>query len=217
MTYKKYIAEFIGTFFLTLAVCMTTFSKVSADIQPIAIGMTLMALIYTMGYMSGAHFNPAITIGIWLRGRIDSKDAGIYIVAQLVGAAAAALISGVLISAKPQLAPVAITTPQYFSMIPALLAELIGAFALMWIVLNVATTKTLEGNNFYGITIGLGLTGLIYIFGSVSGSVFNPAVAMATCITQFNSWQNIWIGLVGTIAGAALAAVLFKFINSDEA
>ncbi len=216
MIYKKYIAEFIGTFFLTLAVCMTTFSKVSADVQPIAIGMTLMALIYSMGYMSGAHFNPAVTIGIWFRGRMDTKDAGIYIVAQLVGAAAAALVSGVLISAKPQMIPVAISPP-YFSMIPTLLAELIGAFALMWIVLNVATTKTLEGNNFYGITIGLGITGLIYIFGSVSGSVFNPAVAVATCITQFSSWQNIWIYLVGNIAGAALAAVLFKFINSDEA
>jgi aquaporin Z len=216
MTYKRYIAEFIGTFFLALAVCMTTFSKVSADIQPIAIGMTLMAMIYSMGYMSGAHFNPAVTIGTWFRGRMDTKDAGIYIVAQLVGAAAAALVSGVLISAKPQMVPVAVPPP-YFSMIPALLAELIGAFALMWIVLNVATTKTLEGNNFYGITIGLGVTGLMYIFGSVSGSVFNPAVAVATCITQFSSWQNIWIYLIGNIAGAALAAVLFKFINSDEA
>jgi aquaporin Z len=215
MVYKKYIAEFVGTFFLVLAICMTTFSKVSSDIQPLAIGLTLMVMIYSMGYMSGAHFNPAITLALWFRGKIDIKDGGIYLFVQFLGAAAAALISGILISAKPSVAPIAIP-PQYFSMTPALLAELLGSFALAWVVLNIATAKSLEGNNFYGIAIGLTFTSLMYIFGSVSGGIFNPAIAIANCITNFSSWNNLWIYLVANFTGAALAAVLFKFINADE-
>ncbi len=215
MSFKRYIAEFIGTFFLLLTICMVAYSKVSADLQPMAVGAILIAMIYAAGHISGAHFNPAVTLAFLLRGRIDIKNASFYIVAQILGGIAAAFLTGVLISAKPPTTPI-ILPPQYFSMIPALMSEIVGTFALVWVILNVATTKALEGNSFYGIAIGLTVTGLIYTLGSVSGSVFNPAVAIATCIVQFSSWGNLWIYFVGNLVGAALAAIVFKFVSQDE-
>ena len=86
---------------------------------------------------------------------------------------------------------------------PAVLAEILGAFALVWVVLNVATSKTIDGNNFYGLSIGFTVTGLIYTLGSVSGSVFNPAIAIASNIAQLGTWSNLWIYLVGGFGGAS--------------
>jgi aquaporin Z len=215
MSYRRYITEFIGTFFLLLTICMVAYSKVSADLQPLAVGTMLIALIYAGGHISQAHFNPAVTLAFLLRGKIDLKNAGFYIGAQVLGGSAAALLSGVLITAKPPTMPI-VLPPQYFSMIPALLAELVGTFALVWVILNVATAKALEGNSFYGIAIGFCVTGLIYTLGSVSGSVFNPAVAVATCFAQLNSWNNLWIYLIGNFVGAALAAIVFKYVNQEE-
>ena len=215
MSVKRYIAEFIGTFFLVLSICMTTFSKVSADLQPLAIGAMLIAMIYAVGHISGAHFNPAITLAFLLRGKIEVKDAGFYALAQILGGVAAALITSVLVSAKPPLAPF-VLPPQYFSMIPALISELIGTFALAWVILNVASAKALEGNSFYGIAIGFVVMALIYTLGSVSSGIFNPAVAISTCVIQLNNWNALWIYLVGTFGGATLAALLFRFVNQDE-
>ena len=215
MNFRKLIAEFIGTFFLTLTVCMTSYSKVSADLQPLAVGVALIGLIYAGGYISGSIFNPAVTLAVLLRGRLNIKEAGAYITAQFLGGIAAALVTIVLTSAKPIVFPIE-SPPQYFGVIPAVLAEILGAFALVWVVLNVATSKSIDGNNFYGLSIGLTLMGLIYTFGSVSGSVFNPAVAVASNITQLSQLANIWIYLVGGFGGAAMAAFAYKYINPEE-
>jgi aquaporin Z len=215
MNLRRLSAEFIGTFFLVLTICMTTYAKVSADLQPLAIGLMLIGLIYAHGYLSAALFNPAVTLAFWLRGRIETKDALAYIVVQFVAAIAAASLTIGLTIAKPIMQPIA-PTPQYFALIPAILAEITGAFLLSWVILNVATSKTLEGNSFYGLAIGCTVSGLIYTFGSVSGSVFNPAVAVALCVSNIANWANLWIYLVGSFAGAALAALTFRFINREE-
>lgn len=215
MNFRKLIAEFIGTFFLTLTVCMTSFAKVSADLQPLAVGVVLIGLIYAGGYISGAIFNPAVTLAVLLRGRLNIKEASAYMTAQFSGAAAAALVTIVLTSSKPIVFPIE-PPPQYFGLMPAVLAELLGAFALVWVVLNVATSKTIDGNNFYGLSIGFTITGLIYTLGSVSGSVFNPAVAIAADMTQLGMWPNLWIYLVGGFGGAAIAAFAYKYINPEE-
>ncbi len=215
MNFRKLIAELIGTFFLTLTVCMTSYAKVSADLQPLAIGVVLIGLIYAGGYISGAIFNPAVTLAIFLRGRLNLKEAGTYMIAQFSGGAAAALVTIVLTSAKPIVFPIE-APPQYFGIMPAVLAEILGAFALVWVVLNVATSKTIDGNNFYGLSIGFTITGLIYTLGSVSGSVFNPAVAVASNIAQLGNWSNLWIYLVGGFGGAALAAIVYKYVNPEE-
>ncbi len=215
MNIRKLTAEFIGTFFLTLTVCMTSFAKVSADLQPLAVGVVLIGLIYAGGYISGAIFNPAVTLAILLRGRMNIKEAGAYMATQFLGAAAAALVTIVLTSTKSIVFPIE-PPPQYFGIMPAVIAEILGAFALVWVVLNVATSKTIDGNNFYGLSIGFTMTGLIYTFGSVSGSVFNPAIALASNMTQLSQWANLWIYLVGGFGGAAIAAFVYKYINPDE-
>ena len=215
MSLKKYIVEFIGTFFLVLTICMTSYSKVSADLQPLAVGSMLMVLIYSMGYLSGAQFNPAISLAIYLRGRINLKEMGFYWIAQILGAVAAAMMTAVLISAKPPVGLIA-STPQFFSMVPALIAEVLGSFALTWVILTVATSKALDGNNFYGLAIGFTVTALMYTLGSVSGSAFNPVVAIASCIAHLSAWNNLWIYMVGGLGGAVLGTMTFKYISGDE-
>jgi aquaporin Z len=215
MNLRRLSAEFIGTFFLVLAICMTTYAKVSADIQPLAIGLMLIGLIYANGYISAAMFNPAVTFAFWLRGRIATKDALAYAVVQFIAGIAAAGLTIGLTSAKAITYPIA-TPPQYFAVIPALLAEITGTFILGWVILNVATSKTIEGNSFYGLAIGTTVVGLIYTFGSVSGSVLNPAVAIGLSIAQISNWANLWIYLVGSFGGAALAALAYRFINREE-
>ena len=215
MNFRRYIAEFIGTFFLMLVVCMTSFAKVSADLQPLAIGATLVGLIYALGYISGAHFNPAVSLAIFLRGRATVKDTGLYIVGQVLGAVLAALASLFLISGKPPVA-LMVSLPQFFGVGQALVAEVLGTFALVFVILNVATAKALEGNNFYGLSIGLLVSGLIYTLGSVSGSFLNPAIFVASCVAQLSKWNLLWIYLVGGFGGGALAAMAFKFMRLED-
>ncbi len=215
MNFRKLVAEFIGTFFLTLTICMTSYAKVSADLQPLAIGVVLTGLIYAGGYISGAIFNPAVTVAIWLRGRLILKEAVGYMAAQFLGGVAAALLTMVLTSAKPIAFPIS-SPPQYFALMPAVVAEILGTFALCWVILNVATSKSTENNSFYGIAIGFTVAGLIYTLGSVSGSVFNPAVAIALNIAQLSNWVNIWIYFVGGFGGAVLASYVYKFVNIEE-
>ena len=214
MSLKKYIVEFIGTFFLVLTYCMAIFGKVSADLQPVAVGTILMGLTYSMGYFSGGQFNPAISLAVFLRGKITLKEMGFYIAAQFIGSGVAAVTTAVLIAAKPTVAPM--VTPQYFSMGSALLAEVLGSFALVWVVLNVATSKSLEGNNFYGLAIGFTVTGLMFTLGSVSGSAFNPAIAVASGIAHLSSWNTLWIYLLGGFGGAALATMAYRYVMYDE-
>ena len=215
MTLRRLFAEFIGTFFLALVVCMTTYSKVSADIQPIAIGLFLMGLIYANGFISGAVFNPAVTLALWLRGRLAPKEALAYSAVQIVAGVAAAALTMVLTSAKPIVQPIA-APPQYFALIPALLAEFIGTFALSLVILNVATSKTVEGNNFYGLAIGFTQAAMIYTFSGVSGGFFNPAIAAGLSAIQLINYQNIWIYLIAAPIGAALSAYSFKFLSAED-
>jgi aquaporin Z len=215
MNLRRLSAEFIGTFFLVLVVCMSTYSKVSADLQPLAIGLMLIGLIYANGYMSAAIFNPAVTLAFWLRGRIETKDALAYVAVQFVASIAAAGLTIALTMAKPIVQPIA-APPQYFALIPAILSETVGTFLMCWVILNVATSKTIEGNSFYGLAIGSTVAGLIYTLGSVSGSVFNPAVAVALNVAKISNWGNLWIYLVGGFGGAAIAALAYRFINQDE-
>jgi aquaporin Z len=215
MNLRRLSAEFIGTFFLVLVVCMSTYSKVSADLQPVAIGLMLIGLIYANGYISAAMFNPAVTLAFWLRGRIETKDALAYAVVQFVAGIAAASLTLALTMAKPIVQPIA-APPQYFALIPAILSEVVGTFLMCWVILNVATSKTIEGNSFYGLAIGSTVAGLIYTLGSVSGSVFNPAVAVSLGVAQISNWSNLWIYFVGSFGGAAVAALAYRFINRDE-
>ena len=196
---KKYITEFIGTFFLVLTVGLGG--------DPLAIGASLMVMIYAGGHISGAHYNPAVTLAVLIRGRIKISDALVYIGSQLAGAVAAALIVGVF---KEFPAAMTIETTK------ALVAEVLGTFALAYVVLNVATTKASEGNSYFGLAIGFTVLAMAYCFGPFSGGAFNPAVAIGASVMKAFEWSNIWIYLVGCFGGAALAALVFIINNPGE-
>ena len=207
---KKYLVEFIGTFFLVLTVGMTVIDPVVAvGFAPLAIGAALMTMIYAGGHVSGGHYNPAVTLAVWLRGRCASCDVPFYFLAQILGAAAAAFIA-LYFKGNPTL------TPKEVVVVPALIAEFIGTFALCYVVLNVATAKATAGNSNYGLAIGFTVMVMAYALGGVSGGAFNPAVATGITVMHLEKAGNFWIYLLGNLGGGAAAALVFKFVNPDD-
>lgn len=208
---KKYITEFIGTFFLVLTIGLVV-NGGAGDMAPVAIGAALMVMVYAGGHISGAHYNPAVTLAVLIRGRINLGDALTYMGSQLAGAFLAALTVKYMIGdAKMPVA--AMANPDA---IKALIAEAIGTFGLAYVVLNVATAKTNAGNSFYGIAIGFTVTAMAYAFGAFSGGAFNPAVAVGISFMKMAAWPDIWIYLAGCFGGAILAALIFKLNNKEE-
>ena len=201
---KKYITEFIGTFFLVLAAGFA-----SGEHAVLVIASALMVMIYAGGHISGAHYNPAVTLAVLIRGRISTSEALVYMVSQIIGAIAAALLVGYFkdITTEPM---VLHDTKR------ALLAEGLGSFALAYVVLNVATAKGTAGNSFYGLAIGFTVFFAGSLLGSLSGGAFNPAVAIGASVIRAFDWSNLWIYVVACFGGAALAALVFKMNNTDD-
>ena len=168
---NKYIAEFIGTFFLVLTIGCTGIGAGAGVIAPLAIGAALMVMVFAGGHISGAHYNPAVTLGVLIRGKVNAADVVPYMIAQLAGAAVAALIV-----IKCLRAGVAVT-PISPNIGPALLAEFLFTFALVYVVLNAATAEGTSGNSFYGLAIGMTVMTGAFAVGDISGGAFNPAVA----------------------------------------
>lgn len=212
---KKYLVEFIGTFFLVFTIGMTVIAPGAGDMAPIAIGCALMVMIFAGGHVSGGHFNPAVTLGVFLRGKCPAGDVVPYLISQVVGATVAAFAVKALKTGLVAKA-VAMTGPMAPEILPALLAEFLFTFALVWVVLNVATAKGTSGNSFYGAAIGLTVTTGAYAVGGVSGGVFNPAVAVGVCLMGVISWGSFWLYLVGCFAGAIAAATTYKMVNGTE-
>lgn len=206
---NKLIAEFIGTFFLVLTIGTTVIGSNPGVIPPIAIGIVLAAMIYAGGHVSGAHFNPAVTLGVVIRGRLGANEAFGYMAAQLVGAVLASLVVGFLKAGVPVVAG----SPE---VLPALVAEFLFTFALVYVILNVATAKGTANNSFYGLAIGGTVMAGAFAVGGISGGAFNPAVAIGITMMGLSSLANIWIFLVANFLGGAAAGVVFKVINPDD-
>lgn len=206
---NKYIAEFIGTFFLVLTIGCTVIGNGAGAFAPIAIGSALMVMVFAGGHISGAHFNPAVTLGVWLRGKCEAKDVAPYMTSQVVGAVLAAFAVRFL-KGSGAVIPLQLATA------PALLAEFLFTFALVYVVLNTATAKGTSGNSFYGLAIGFTVMAGAFSVGNISGGVFNPAVAVGISLMGLSSWLNIWIYLVAEVAGAAVAAGAFKALNPAD-
>src|SRR5256885_16292993 len=203
---NKYIAEFIGTFFLVLTIGCTGIGASSGVIAPLAIGAALMVMVFAGGHISGAHYNPAVTLGVLIRGRLNVADVLPYIVAQLAAAAAAAL-AGKFLRVGIDVTPIA---PKIG---PALLAEFLFTFALVYVVLNAATAEGTSGNSFYGLAIWMTVMTCAFPVGGISGGAVNPAVALGISILGISTWDNLWIYLVANFAAGVIAAVVFQMIN----
>jgi len=212
---KKYLVEFIGTFFLVFTIGMTVIAPGAGAMAPLAIGSVLAVMIFAGGHVSGGHFNPAVTLGVWLRGKCDTGDVVPYLAAQ---SAAAFLASMVVKALKTGLVAkaAALAGPMTPEVLPALLAEFLFTFALVWVVLNTATAKGTSGNSFYGLAIGFTVLAGAYSVGGISGGAFNPAVALGLCTMGVVAWSSLWIYLVACFAGGAVAAGAYKAVNGSE-
>ncbi|HEU0039263.1 MAG TPA: aquaporin [Verrucomicrobiae bacterium] len=205
---NKYLTEFIGTFFLVLTIGCTVLTREPGMIPPLAIGAVLMVMIFAGGHVSGAHYNPAVTLAVFIRGRCDKKDVGPYMVAQFAAAIVAAIVTSFLAGTG---------TPMEIKNVPAaLVAEFLFTFALAYVVLNVATAKGTSGNSFYGLAIGMTVMAGAFAMARISGGAFNPAVAVGAGVMKLLSFSDIWIHLVADFGGGAVAAAVFKFINPTD-
>ena len=191
---NKYIAEFIGTFFLVLTIGCTGIGASAGVIAPLAIGAALMVMVFAGGHISGAHYNPAVTLGVLIRGKLKAADVIPYWIAQCVAAAIAAFVVSKILRAGVAVTPIA---PKLG---PALLAEFLFTFALVYVVLNAATAEGTSGNSFYGLAIGMTVMTGAFAVGDISGGAFNPAVAIGISILGISTWNNIWIYLVADFA-----------------
>lgn len=205
---KKYLTEFIGTFFLVLTIGLT--GEAAGPLAPLAIGSVLMVMIYAGGHISGAHYNPAVTLAVWIRKRISQNEALTYMGCQIAGALIAGLVVSVFVTLPDE------ANQGGLEITKALLAEFLGTFALAYVVLNVATAKGTAGNSFYGLAIGFTVLAMAYALGPYSGGAFNPAVAIGNIVMNAFELKNIWIYLVGCFAGAAVAAIVFTTNNPDD-
>ena len=204
---NKYIAEFIGTFFLVLTIGCTGIGAGAGVIAPLAIGAALMVMVFAGGHISGAHYNPAVTVGVLIRGKVQAGDVIPYMIAQFAGAAVAALITTKLLRAGIAVTPIA---PKVG---PALIAEFLFTFALVYVVLNAATAEGTSGNSFYGLAIGMTVMTGAFAVGDISGGAFNPAVALGISVLGISPWNNIWIYLAADFVAAIIAAFVFNMIN----
>ena len=205
----KYLTEFIGTFFLVLTIGCAVIPGAAGVIPPLAIGAVLMVMVFAGGHVSGGHYNPAVTLGVWLRGRCAAADVAPYWIAQLLGAIAASFTVMFLIGpphAAAMLPAVA----------PAFVAEFLFTFALVYVVLNTATARSTSGNSFYGMAIGFTVMTGAFAVGGISGGAFNPAVAVGLGAMSLVAMSSIWIHIVADLLGGAAAAMVFKTTNPGD-
>jgi aquaporin Z len=204
---KSYLTEFIGTFFLVLTVCLT--APTGNPLAPLAIGASLMIMVYMGGHISGGHYNPAVSLAAAMRGALPTGQLVPYWIAQLVGAVVAALAAQYALGKPFACAPGAgVGAGQ------ALLIEFLFTFALCLVVLNVATAKKTEGNSYYGLAIGFTIVVAAFAGGGISGGAFNPAVGtgpiLVSALVSGGNLSNLWLYLVGPLLGGVVAALVFK-------
>lgn len=203
---KNLLTEFIGTFFLVLTVGLTVVAQ--SPFAPLAIGSALMIMVYMGGHLSGGHYNPAVSLSVMMRGALPAGRYVPYVIAQLAGALAAALIVYVITGRTFAPAPAADAT-----MLGALLVEILFTFALCLVVLNTAVSKRTQGNSYYGLAIGFTIVVAAFAGGSISGGAFNPAVGIGPILAHAALGDGglgaLWLYIVGPLAGGALAAAVF--------
>jgi aquaporin Z len=203
---NKYLTELIGTFFLFLTIGLAVTGN--AALAPVAIGTALAVMIYAGGHISGAHYNPAVTVAVWLRGRCATADVAPYWAAQVIGSSLAAVLVSHFNGPG---------NPGTFASMPKILAaEFLFTFALCYVVLNVATAKVNAGNSFFGFAIGLTVMVGAIVAGPISGGAFNPAVAIGATVLGLFKVGSLWMYLVAEFAAAAAAAAVFKLANPTD-
>lgn len=203
---RKLVVEAIGTFFLLLTIALTAVIGRGGAFAPLAIGAVLMVMVYAGGHVSGAHYNPAVSLAIRIRRAMTTQELGGYVGAQLVGATLAVIFARVLVPDAPNVAEL---EPDVVAMV---VAEFLFTFALVWVILNVATAEGTKGNSYFGLAIGFTVTAGAYAVGPISGAAFNPAVAIGLLFMGALDAGAAAIMIVIQLAAGAAAAALFDWL-----
>lgn len=223
---KKYLAEMVGTFVLTFLGCGAAVSlncgvdTASVVGTALAFGISVIAMAYTIGGISGCHINPAITLGVFLSGRMSGKDCGMYMIFQTIGGLIAAALLALLVSTDPSLVQGTATGANACAsdnVVNGLLAEVLLTFIFVLVVLG-ATSKTNGAtNDFAGLAIGLALI-LIHLVGiHYTGTSVNPARSIGPALFEGGkALSQLWVFIVGPFVGGALAAGCWKMIAPEE-
>ncbi len=204
---KKYVVEAIGTFFFVL--CIGLAVRFSGSLAPLVIGAALMVLVYAGAYISGGHYNPAVTLGLATSGKFSWSQVLPYWISQLVGA----IIWGRLVSRflSGYLTPLSLDP----SAVKVIVAELLFTFALVYVVHHVAAAESNSNNSFYGLAIGFTVLVGGYVVGTYSGGAFNPAVVIGSYFNGLFTFDTAWQHLVGQLIGAILAGLCCKALASE--
>ncbi len=210
----RYLTELIGTFFLVLTIGLTTVQ--GAAMAPLAIGSVLMVMVYMGGHISGAHYNPAVTLGVFLAGKTGGREMAAYWIAQILGGFLAALAVRGMVAETFAPAP----GPEVGTG-GILVAEVLFSFALVLVVLATAVSPATEGNSYFGLAIGFTVMVGAWAVGPISGAAFNPAVGVGPTLLHATagdgSWSWLWIYVAAPLAGGALAATVFRYQETGRA
>lgn len=206
--FKKYLVEFIGTFFLVFTIGCTAFFAHPGVIAPIAIGFALMIMVYAGGHISGGHYNPAVSLAAAMRGALEWKNFIPYVIAQILGGTAAALLVIFLSGSRAEV------TGCPFGIIPMIIGEFLFTYALCYVVLLTATSERNAGNSYFGLAIGSTVTvGAFAVGGALCYAAFNPAVAVSLGTLGAACWPCIFITIGANLLGGILAALTFKMVE----
>jgi aquaporin Z len=209
----RYAAEAIGTFFLVFTVGAAVGG--GSPLAPLAIGAVLMVMVYAGGHLSGGHYNPAVTLAVLVRGRIKLRDAAAYWMVQLGAGVLAAL------AVRDILDPVeldrhATMTLSGHGLLAAFTSELLFTFALCYVMLNVATSKSHPDNSFYGLAIGFTVVAGAFAVGAISGGAFNPAVTLGAAVMDMFAWPTLWVYMVAQLLAGLAAGITFRVMSPDD-
>ena len=202
---NKYIIEFLGTFFLVLIIGLSQ--------NPLAIGLGLAVLVYMGAHISGAHYNPVVSLAMLINDQIELKEFSFYLASQLLGSVVATYFI-MLLGSDFNVVSNTNDISSFF------VAEILFTFLLVFVILNVALNKNLKGNQFYGLAIGLTVTTGAFAVGNISGGVFNPAVSFGPSLFSFIDPQVVGTNvsssdffiyyLISGIIGSVIASYLYK-------
>lgn len=208
--FKKYLVEFIGTFFLVFTIGLIALLPGNGVIAALAIGFILMVMVYAGAYISGGYYNPAVAFAATLRGALPSRLLLPYIISEILGAIAA---SGLIMFLYGDLPEITICS---YSMMQILIGEFLFTFALCYVVLAVATTEATKGNSYYGLAIGSTVTvGAFVAGGVICYGAFNPAVALALYSLKLSCLALTIITIIANLLGAIAAAYVYRYLIED--
>ncbi len=209
-SFKKYIVEFIGTFFLVFTIGATIAFGNESTIAPLAIGFVLMVMVYAGGFISGGHYNPAVSIAAAVRGALEWKQWIPYAISQVAGGAFAAWLITYLFGGALEAGPI-------FKLSHVIIAEFLFTFALCYVVLLTATSKKTEGNSYYGLAIGSTVLVGAFAVGGICLGAFNPAVAISTIVMGAACCAKLaWITVAVNLIAGICAGLTYKFLVDEE-